>query len=257
MDVNRVDTLLKYILLVAGQEDPGNRELGPIHLIKYLYLADVVHSQKYKGATYTNIPWVFHHFGPWSAETYTRIEAVVREIGASERRISSPKYEDDFFRWELVDDELFEELDRQLPVVISFAIKKLVHEFGDDTSALLHYVYTTGPILRAAPGEHLSFEPTPEDQEDMREAEPSLKDQGLSKTAKSRLKEKIEAMVSEKLAKKKTPTAYTPPRYDQVFFEGQEWLHEIAGEPIESQEGQVSFSKEIWKSPSRTEFDVS
>jgi hypothetical protein len=29
--MNRVDTLLRYILLVAGQEDPGNRELGPIH----------------------------------------------------------------------------------------------------------------------------------------------------------------------------------------------------------------------------------
>jgi hypothetical protein len=257
MDMNRVDTLLRYILLVAGQEDPGNRELGPIHLVKYLYLADLAHSQGHKGSTYTNVPWIFHHFGPWSTEVYKRIESVVRELGASERKISSPKYEDDFFRWELVDDELFEELDRQLPFDITFAIKKLVHEFGDDTSALLHYVYTTGPILRAAPGEHLSFEPVPEYQEDIRETQPSPKNQRLSKTARRRLKEKMEAMLSEKLAKKKKPSVYTPPRYDQVFFEGQKWLDEIAGEPIESQEGRVSFSKEIWKSPSRTEFDVS
>jgi hypothetical protein len=32
MDIKRVDLLLKYILLAAGEEDPGRRELGPIHL---------------------------------------------------------------------------------------------------------------------------------------------------------------------------------------------------------------------------------
>ncbi|HUT71926.1 MAG TPA: hypothetical protein VMW89_14755 [Desulfatiglandales bacterium] len=257
MDMNRVDTLLRYILLVAGQEDPGNRELGPIHLVKYVYLADLAHSQWHKGPTYTNVPWIFHRFGPWSTEVYKRIEPVVRELDASERRISSPKYEDDFFRWELVDDELFEELDRQLPFEIALTLKKAVHEFGDDTSALLHYVYATDPMLRAAPGEQLSFEPYPEDEEDTREIRASTKDQRLSKTARSRLKEKMEAMLSKKLAKKKKPSVYTAPRYDQVFFEGQKWLDEIAGEPIESQEGQLSFSKEIWKSPSRTESDVS
>jgi hypothetical protein len=32
MDIKRVDLLLKYILAAMGQEDPGHRELGPIHL---------------------------------------------------------------------------------------------------------------------------------------------------------------------------------------------------------------------------------
>ena len=256
MDINRVDTLLTHILSAAGQEDPGKRALGPIHLVKYVYVADLAYSQGHKGSTYTNVPWKFHHFGPWSTEVYTRIEPVVREIDASERRISSPKHEDDFFRWELLDDELFEELDRQLPFEITLAIKKAVHEFGDDTSALLHYVYPTDPMLRAAPGEYLPFKSSPEYEEDTKEAQPPTKAQRLSKTARKRLKGRIEAMLSEKVAKKKKPSAYTPPRYDQVFFEGQKWLGEIAGEPIESQQGQLSFSKEIWKSPSRTEPDV-
>jgi hypothetical protein len=255
MDIHRVDTLLTYILATAGQEDPGNRELGPIHLVKYVYLADLAYSQSHEGSTYTNVPWKFHHFGPWSAEVYIRIESVVREIDASERKITSVKYEDDFFRWELVDDELFEELDRQLPFEITLTIKKAVHEFGDDTSALLHYVYATDPILRAAPGEHLFFRSSHEYEEDTKETQPAIKVQRLSKAARKRLKEKIGAMLSEKLAKKK-PSAYTPPRYDQVFFEGQKWLDEIAGEPIESQQGQLTFSKEIWKSPSRTDSDV-
>jgi len=29
MDINKVDLLLKYILAAAGQEDYGNREVGP------------------------------------------------------------------------------------------------------------------------------------------------------------------------------------------------------------------------------------
>ncbi|MBW1692462.1 MAG: hypothetical protein JRJ70_17335 [Deltaproteobacteria bacterium] len=256
MDINRVDTLLTYIIAAAGQEDPGNRELGSIHLVKYVYLADLAYSQSHEGSIYTNAPWKFHHFGPWSTEVYARIEHVVRKIDASEKRISSPKYEDDFFRWKLVDDELFEELDRQLPFEITLAIKKAVHEFGDDTSALLHYVYATDPMLKAAPGENLSFKFSREYEEDTKETQTSTKPQRLSKTERKRLKEKMEAMLSEKLAKKKKPFAYTPPRYDQVFFEGQKWLDEIAGEPIESQQGQLSFSKEIWKSPSRTESDV-
>jgi hypothetical protein len=41
MDINKVDLLLKYILAIAGREDYGNREVGPIHLIKYVYLADL------------------------------------------------------------------------------------------------------------------------------------------------------------------------------------------------------------------------
>jgi hypothetical protein len=41
MDINKVELLLKYILVAAGQDDLGNREVGPIHLIKYVYLADL------------------------------------------------------------------------------------------------------------------------------------------------------------------------------------------------------------------------
>ena len=77
MDTKRFDLLLKYILAAAGQEDPGHRELGPIHLIKYLYLADLIFAEKHGGETYTGALWRFHHFGPWSPEVYSRIEPVI------------------------------------------------------------------------------------------------------------------------------------------------------------------------------------
>jgi hypothetical protein len=44
---------LKYILAAAGQEDYGNREVGPIHLINYVYLADLAFAERHGGETFT------------------------------------------------------------------------------------------------------------------------------------------------------------------------------------------------------------
>ena len=42
MDISRVDKIIQYSLLIAGDEDDfSDRQLGPIHLIKYVYLADL------------------------------------------------------------------------------------------------------------------------------------------------------------------------------------------------------------------------
>ena len=94
MDIKRVDLLVKFILTAAGQEDPGHRELGPIHLIKYVYLADLIFAEKHSGETFTGAPWRFHHFGPWAPEVYSRIEPFITEVGARVRQIPSSKAEE-------------------------------------------------------------------------------------------------------------------------------------------------------------------
>ena len=69
----------------------------PIHLIKYLYLTELYHSEQKDGATFTGLTWKSHHYGPWSVGAYKRIEPAVTEMGAKEKRFSHPKYEDDNF----------------------------------------------------------------------------------------------------------------------------------------------------------------
>jgi hypothetical protein len=66
MDINKIGQLLKYILAAAGQEDYGNREVGPIHLIKYVYLADLAFAEKYSGETFTGIPGRSELIAGWS-----------------------------------------------------------------------------------------------------------------------------------------------------------------------------------------------
>jgi hypothetical protein len=145
MDIKRVDLLLKYILAAAGQEDPGNREVGPIHLIKYIYLADLIFAEKHGGETFTGAPWRFHHFGPWAPEVYNRIDPVITEVGARVRQIPSSKAEGDIIRYSLVDESLVNQLEPELPFMLSVTLKGLIHRFGDDTTSLLHHVYRTPP----------------------------------------------------------------------------------------------------------------
>lgn len=262
MDLNKVDLLIKFALAAAGQEDPGNRELGSIHLVKYVYLGDLAHAKCYNGKTFTGIPWKFHHFGPWAYEVYERIEPVVQEVGATERKFSHPHYADDFIRWTLVDEELFERLEKQIPFCVISAIKRGVHEFGSETQSLLHHVYTTEPMLGAAPQDQLSFDFQSELAPETQKVETLQTDQ--SAKAKKRRKAKLQALrerVQKKLAEKpktrKLVSPPTPPRYDEVFFEGQEWIDQLAGSTIEPQSGQIVISDEVWKSRSRFDPDVS
>ena len=85
MDLNNVDLLIRYIMVTAGHEDPGSRQLGPIHILKYIYLADLAFATGHQGETFTGLPWMFYKFGPWAMEAHQRIAPVVKSMGAEER----------------------------------------------------------------------------------------------------------------------------------------------------------------------------
>jgi len=260
-DFNKIDLLLKYILAVASQEDWPNHEIGPIHLIKYIYLADLKYAEHTNGGTFTGLTWKFHHYGPWSVDAYSRLEPAMQEIGANERRFSSPKYEDDIIRWSIRDEKLYDEIDAQLPLVITGVIQRAVHTFGSDTESLLHHVYETWPMLQAAPGELLDFTPPDfmKDKPEQVSEDDSCKP--LTVRQQKKIKEKMKAIkeqLREKLNAKKKEGRFQPthPRYDEVFFEGLEQLDSLAGEPIEPLEGSAAFSKDVWKSKARFDPDV-
>ena len=255
-DTTRIDQILTFALAVAGQEDFGNRHLGPIHLVKHVYLADLAHADRHGGATYTGTRWRFHHFGPWAVEVFNRIEPVVQETGAEERRFQS-RFTDDFVRWTLSDEKLAERLDDALPLEVSRAVRNAVHQFGTDTSGLLHDVYVTRPMLRAAPGEDLDFSLDPDEPERPATAS-ELVPQPLSKRQRSARTAQLAALrerVQTELAKRREFAANVktarPPRYDDVFVEGVQELDRLAGEDLQPIEGTLEIADDIWKSRGR------
>lgn len=264
MDISKVDLLIKFVLATAGHEDPECRELGPVHVIKYLYLADLAYAEKNEGESFTGVQWQFYHYGPWSADVCGRISPAAHAAGATERTFAS-RFRDDNIRWRLEDEELYEELEGTLPESVVRVVKRAVHDFGSDTPTLLHYVYRTPPMLHAAPGEILEFGwaiPPHESHMEAATSTPALPVVALSGRAKKRRKAAVEAArtrMQEVLKASRSKRMVTPPspRYDEVFFEGMQWLDRLTGEILEPCEGQLNFSDDIWKSPSRGNSGVS
>lgn len=262
IDINRIDLLLQYALVVAGQDTGWDRELGMIHLIKYVYLADFAYAEKHDGQSYTGIPWRFYHFGPWAEEVYQRIEPALTAIDAEKKIIPNPRDEKDVIRWIKSDDELFDRLGNQLDLIVMGCIQKDVRRFGADTPELLDFVYRTRPMVNAAPGEYLNFdisrsETVSEDriQSVNTSKELTVRQKKRRKAALSDLKKRINARLDEK--QKQRIACAAPPRYDEVFFDGIEWLNSGSEKPLDSGEYTAIISDEMWKSKARYDPDLS
>ena len=260
MHLDRVDLVIKFALAAAGQNDFGERELGPIHLLKYVYLADLAYAESHQGETFTGASWRFYHYGPWSAEVHERIRPAVAEIHAGEKLYQS-QLSDDYMRWVLVDDELYRELERVLPFDVTRAVRHAAKDFGRDTQGLLSYVYRTRPMVRAAPGEYLDFSVAAvasDQRQDLQipDQQPvSKKAQKRREAALSDLRDRVRQRLSERRVARRRARPATEPRYDEVFAEGQRLLDELAGTSL-SGELQGEFSDEIWKSRGRQETEL-
>ena len=142
--------------------------------------------------------------------------------------------------------------------------KRAIRNFGSDTSSLLHFVYATKPMLIAAPGERLEFstvaaiktadEPIAETPAPPMQS--SKKQQKLKKEKMQQLKANIQKKISEKLKTRQLSAPQPAPRYDDIFFEGQKALDNLAGSPIVAEEKLAYFSDDIWKSISRYDPEI-
>lgn len=257
---NRVDILLQYILAAAGQESGWSRELGMIHLIKYAYLADLTYAKYHDGQTYTGLTWTFHHFGPWSVECYKRIEPALEAVGATKKKIEIDKY-DDFIRWCADDYALFEKLNDQMDLSVAGTVQKYVRKFGNDTYALLDFVYKTGPMLNAAPEELLEFKYSADVVTENEEVKPKKVPTARQKKKQSQkilaFKKRLNHKLEEKIKIRKADVCPLPPRYDDVYFEGLAQLDQAAGVPPEEGQFLAKFKENIWKSKARHDPEIS
>jgi hypothetical protein len=265
-DLARVHNILQFALGIASQNDDWrSRELGPIHLIKYLYIADLAYAKAHDGETYTGIPWRFHRFGPWSEEAYQELEPALATVNAEKKCIPG-KFEDDFIRWRNLDPDLPDALMKEIDLHVALAVRDAVRKFGADTEDLLHHVYQTEPILNACPGENLDFtsampiKPQPEESsggspQQLSEGQQKRKKQRIARVQEE-LKKRLE-LKRQKQAEKQSRSEQPAPRYDDVYWEGVAWLDSIAGEEIQEESFTASISSELWKSKARYDPDLS
>jgi hypothetical protein len=253
MNAERVDLLIRYALAIAAQnEEWAQRELGPIHLLKYVYIGDLAHAARHNGITFTGADWRFYKFGPWSNAVHERIRPAVQRLHVNERRFEFSRgdgEDGEGVRWKLADepDRLIAESEKELPGVLASFVRKAVRAFGGDTSELLHHVYRTLPMVHAAPDEPLEFshavlEPVPQFE----------KPPELTSKQQKKLREAIRAL-KEKLKAQPKPryVAVDPPLHDEIYEEGVRALDRDGGDALMTVEGVVTFSNEMWKSKGR------
>jgi hypothetical protein len=258
MDKTKVDKIIQYALSVAACEDDfKSRELGPIHLLKYVYIADLAYAERNGGKTYTGVKWQFYKFGPWAFEVHGRIEPACLFIDA-EKRTFAYNGDEEGTRWK-TSSRLRDSLENDLSITVTSAVKKAVHEYGPDTSRLLNYVYQTRPMLNAAPNELLDFSsvvlPLLPEKEPGKEAM-SIKAQKRRAAELNEARTRIQQKLAEKKATASKKHFIRKPRYDEVYLAGQEWLDSLAGPQIQAVKGEVSFSPDIWKSRSRFDPEI-
>lgn len=260
MDASKVDLVVRYALARAAHGDkPWERELGPIHLLKFVYLADLAFAERNAGKTFTGADWIFYHYGPWAPAVHDRIQAVAPAI-ACETVYTSTRYENDATRWAIADPEEADEIEtaaeRELPMVVVSAVRRAVKQFGTDTTGLLHHVYSTAPMLHAAPHERLDFTIAARAMPPPRVSEPSApltrKQEKKREEARRDLQERATKKLAELRERRASKKSQRRPRYDAVFVQGQRWLDELGGR-VEEEQGEVEFDDAVWKSPWRSD----
>lgn len=246
----RVDKLIAYILSVAAQRDPEDRDLGPIHIIKYVYIGDLEYSKCNNGETYTGVAWQFYKFGPWSTELYNDIEPAILAYGGDIITIPSRKY-DDVKHYRLEDDNLYRQLDNELPIDITSPIQGAVRQFKNDTESLLHYVYLTEPMLSARPGEFLVFLPEnrlPKEEQVLKQ-EMTPKQEKKWKKVLSDARDKFRHLTEKKLSEDQICQQNIPsPQIDNYYLEALELFDKMYGPTISESEGTIVFSNDVWES---------
>lgn len=259
MDTDRIDLILQFALLTAGDEDDVmDRRLGSIHLIKYVYLADLFFAEANAGATFTGTSWQFYKFGPWSQPVHDRIEPALTAIHADKMVYTTAKDGGEWERWSLTDDVLRDQIVHALPACITLRLRHYVHRYLADTPDLLAFVYNTSPMRSAAPDEQLDFSLAAKARAEHTEPAESvppltIKQKKMLKKGISRLREKL---AEKKAADTKRQTFRPPePLYDDVYFAGLEWLDSLAGKEMPVGELKAVFADTIWKSPARIDDD--
>lgn len=248
MKQKAVEAMVAYALAVAGEaDDYRDRELGPIHLLKYLYLGDLAFAEENAARTFSEVPWQFYKFGPWSPELYEHLPRATEGAGAKARRFQSP-YREDAVRWRLPEPTGADELASHLPLSVARAIRESVKTYHNDTYSLLHYVYRTSPMLNAAPGELLVFHAR-EEPSNKSAMDESAALKTITKTQLKKMKEKVRSLLADRRAHRKIISPKI--EYDADYFEILDLLDREVGEPTEQTTGILEFSTAVWKSEAR------
>lgn len=208
---NKVLNLIKAICTKI-EEDGGY--LNKTKLIKYLYLIDIEHFQKFN-ETFTGFEWLFKDYGPWAYEYNDIFAEMERTPDFKITEGSRPDLDTKFITIsrdsELELDKIITNLDLELK------IQRVIERWSNENLApLLNYVYfNTAPMIDAERGEPLDFNKI------KNVTSPPKFKLTHSEFDSKRLKAFKEKILGQReRSKKVSKIKFTPARFDEVYEQG-------------------------------------
>jgi hypothetical protein len=191
-------------------------------LLKLLYLFDVEYFRLNR-VIFTGFQWKYYHLGPWTDEYDPLLDHLIVQDLLIKRPSTNPDYIDaEFFRTSGYFDieGIFSSYKDE------FALKNILRTWGDKATAeILDYIYFhTEPIKYGERGKPLDFNTI----EEHRPAEYKRASSGVSKEKIKALREEFETRLQTTQDPVNSKHSnFTPPKYDQEFFEAMEKLGEL------------------------------
>ncbi|HET8580808.1 MAG TPA: hypothetical protein VFL31_07400 [Nitrospiraceae bacterium] len=181
-------------------------------ILKLLYLFDVEYYRRYRH-TFTGFSWKLFHLGPWAAEYDPALSGLVAHGVLSEQRSNASEYDTAFYRpAERVETR------RAVPTVGDESILlQVLKRWGTRTTGeILNYVYfQTEPMEAGIRNQALDFSVIPAE----RPVVYSRSASGKSPADIRKLRVQFEKRQAERKDKERQPFPFTPPKYDDEYFE--------------------------------------
>ncbi len=181
-------------------------------LLKLLYLFDVEYYRQHR-RTFTGFEWKFFHLGPWAAAYDPALSGLVAHGILLEQRSSSSEYDTAFYK----PGERVETRRAVTTVKDESILLEVLKRWGAlTTGEILNYVYfQTEPMEAGIRNQPLDFSLISTERPAVYSRSSSCK----SPAGIRKLRAQFERRQAEKKAEGQRPFTFTPPKYDEEYFE--------------------------------------
>lgn len=181
-------------------------------LLKLLYLFDVEYYRIHR-STFTGFPWKFFHLGPWTNEFDPVLESLVREGTL----IAVPNRRPDFDSTNYLPAK-DQDIGNLFPDIHDdFALRRVLKAWTErPVGEILDHVYFhTEPMENAVRNTSLDFSVVPTQQPERYARASSNTSPGDA----ARIRRAFKERQAQLRAQQASSTIFTPPRYDEEFFQ--------------------------------------
>jgi hypothetical protein len=209
MEQTVVDSLIPAIVTWIAEHDSY---VTKTKLLKLLYLFDVEYYRCHRH-TFTGFGWKFFHLGPWAAEYDPALNGLLARGALTEQRSSASEHETMF----LQPGELVQTRRAFANVNDEYILVDVLKRWGTRTTGeILNYVYfQTEPMEAGIRNQPLDFSLIPAERRPVY----SRSSSGKSPADIRKLRAQFQRQQAQKKASEQPPFTFTPPKYDDEYFE--------------------------------------